>query len=424
MTVPAIVVENLGKQYHLGQREAHRRTFREAMVDAVREPWRRFQRLSGREQNGAFWALRDVSFVVEPGEVLGIIGRNGAGKSTLLKVLSQITEPTEGRVAVRGRVASLLEVGTGFHNELTGRENVYLNGAILGMSKAEIDRKFDEIVAFAGVEKFLDTAIKHYSSGMKVRLAFAVAAHLEPEILVIDEVLAVGDARFRSQCMRKMGEVAGSGRTVFLVSHDMGAIESLSSRVMLLEDGRIERIGAPEQVIAAYLSSTAQTGADVSLVHHRHRSPAYRALARRLRILDENGRPITAIPVGSAVTFELELASPETIYDLYISLHLHTRLGVRVTTLSSYYAAGQPIDVSGVTVVRCRTPRMQLVPGSYHLVLGLATAGGTIDKIEPVTTLEITPRDIYGTGRVPDPREGLCVLDCAWEVHQQDGIHS
>jgi lipopolysaccharide transport system ATP-binding protein len=193
---------------------------------------------------------------------------------------------------------------------------------------------------------------------------------------------------------------------------------------MLLEDGRIERIGAPEQVIAAYLSSTAQTGADVSLVHHRHRSPAYRALARRLRILDENGRPITAIPVGSAVTFELELASPETIYDLYISLHLHTRLGVRVTTLSSYYAAGQPIDVSGVTVVRCRTPRMQLVPGSYHLVLGLATAGGTIDKIEPVTTLEITPRDIYGTGRVPDPREGLCVLDCAWEVHQQDGIHS
>jgi len=415
MTVPAVVVENLGKQYQLGHRESQRRTLREAIVETVREPMRRFRRLSGKDQNRAFWALREVSFLVEPGEVLGIIGRNGAGKSTLLKVLSQITEPTEGRVAVRGRVASLLEVGTGFHSELTGRENVYLNGAILGMSKAEIDRKFDEIVAFAGVEKFLDTAIKHFSSGMTVRLAFAVAAHLEPEILVVDEVLAVGDARFRAQCTRKMGEVARGGRTVFLVSHDMGAIENLSSRVLLLDEGRITQIGPPEQVIAAYLSSTTQTVTDVSLVH-RHGHSAQRTIARRLRILDKNGQPITAIPVGAAVTFELELASAETIHDMYISLHLHTLLGVRVTTLSSYYAAGQPIDVSNLTIVRCTTPRMQLVPGMYHLVLGLATAGGEIEKIEPVTTIEITPRDIYGTGRVPDHREGLCLLDCAWEV--------
>ena len=228
MARPSISVRHLGKRYQLGSRAAHN-TLRDQITDSVR---RVFSRSKGRaaSDGGEFWALRDVSFDVAKGEVLGVIGRNGAGKSTLLKVLSQITEPTEGEVRMRGRIASLLEVGTGFHPELSGRENVYLNGAILGMTKAEIRGKFDEIVAFAEVEKFLDTPVKRYSSGMYVRLAFAVAAHLEPEVLIIDEVLAVGDATFQKKCLGKMKEVGASGRTVLFVSHNMSAVMALCSR--------------------------------------------------------------------------------------------------------------------------------------------------------------------------------------------------
>ncbi len=238
--LPAISVENLSKKFQIGLRESQNRTFREAVMDSFSAPLKRFRQLSGKDHDESeFWALKDVSFEVQEGEVLGIIGRNGAGKSTLLKILSRITEPTSGRAVIRGRVASLLEVGTGFHNELSGRENVYLNGAILGMSKSEINRKFDEIVDFSGVEKFLDTPIKRYSSGMKVRLAFAVAAHLEPEILIIDEVLAVGDQEFQNKCMGKMHDVATAGRTVLFVSHNIAAVTAICSRVIHLANGAI-----------------------------------------------------------------------------------------------------------------------------------------------------------------------------------------
>jgi len=235
----AISASGIGKLYKLGQRERYR-SFRDLVADVVKAPLRRF-RSSGKQDVGAstFWALRDVSFEVRQGEVVGIIGRNGAGKSTLLKILSRITEPTEGLVRMRGRVGSLLEVGTGFHPELTGRENTYLNGAILGMKKAEIDRKFDEIVAFAEVEKFLDTPVKHYSSGMYIRLAFAVAAHLETEIMVVDEVLAVGDLAFQRKCLGKMGDVAKQGRTVLLVTHNMLPVRTLCTRAILLAEGRV-----------------------------------------------------------------------------------------------------------------------------------------------------------------------------------------
>src|SRR5438046_3463094 len=235
MTQPAIRVQNLSKQYRIGTADRRNRTFREAVNDAAVAPFRRLKSLgNGGASEETIWALKDVSFDVQPGEVVGIIGRNGAGKSTLLKILSRITKPTSGRVEIRGRVASLLEVGTGFHSELTGRENVYLNGAILGMARREIDRKFDEIVAFAEVEKFIDTPVKRYSSGMYLRLAFAVAAHLEPEILVVDEVLAVGDAAFQKKCLGRIGEVAQGGRTVLFVSHNMGAIRSLCTEVIWL----------------------------------------------------------------------------------------------------------------------------------------------------------------------------------------------
>jgi lipopolysaccharide transport system ATP-binding protein len=252
MNQPAISVQHLSKRYRIGQRAAYH-TLREALVSVARSPMRVLSR--SPEEQAQFWALQDVSFDVRPGEALGIIGRNGAGKSTLLKVLSRITAPTKGTVDLYGRVGSLLEVGTGFHHELTGRENIYLNGAILGMRRLEIERKFDEIVSFAEIEPFIDTAVKFYSSGMYMRLAFSVAAHLEPEILLVDEVLAVGDASFQKKCLGKMGDIAGGGRTVLFVSHQMNAIQGLCSECIWLDQGQLVKRGAPREVIASYLGS-------------------------------------------------------------------------------------------------------------------------------------------------------------------------
>ncbi len=261
--VEAIVAENLAKQYHIGLREQRRDTLLQSALAALSAPLanlrqlRRLGEVSEDDAADVLWALRDVSFRVAPGEVVGLIGRNGAGKSTLLKILSRITPPTRGRVTLNGRVSSLLEVGTGFHPELTGRENVYLNGTILGMRKAEVERRFDEIVAFAEVDKFIDTPVKRYSSGMRVRLAFAVSAHLQSEILLVDEVLAVGDAAFQEKCLRAMDGIAQTGRTVLLVSHNMQVIQQLCGRALLFESGRLVADGAPSAVVARYLSHAA-----------------------------------------------------------------------------------------------------------------------------------------------------------------------
>ncbi|HEX7997144.1 MAG TPA: polysaccharide ABC transporter ATP-binding protein [Pyrinomonadaceae bacterium] len=269
MSEIAIRCEGVGKRYRLGQRERYR-ALRDTLTDMMTAPFRIIRSAFQKSANGngkldnMLWALRDVSFVVRPGEVVGIIGRNGAGKSTLLKILSRITKPSEGMVEIHGRVGSLLEVGTGFHPELTGRENIYLNGSILGMRKAEIDRKFDEIVRFAEVEEFIDTPVKRYSSGMYVRLAFAVAAHLEPEILVIDEVLAVGDAQFQKKCLGKMGDVAKEGRTVLFVSHNMQAVQSLCHRAILIEAGRVVAEGSAKEVVSRYLASISEMGSEIN----------------------------------------------------------------------------------------------------------------------------------------------------------------
>src|ERR1043166_5852159 len=254
---PIVRVEGLSKQYRIGEQRAGYDTLRESIVRAVKAPLNQLR--NGRRSSNTIWALKDVNFEVAPGEVVGIVGSNGAGKSTLLKTLSRITEPTHGRVELYGRLASLLEVGTGFHPELTGRENTYLNGAILGMHKADIDRKFDEIVAFAELEKFLDTPVKHYSSGMYMRLAFAVASHLEPEILLVDEVLAVGDAAFQKKCLGRMGEVAKQGRTVLFVSHNLTAVKSLCRKTMRLERGEIVDSGDTERVVLNYIQNETQT---------------------------------------------------------------------------------------------------------------------------------------------------------------------
>jgi lipopolysaccharide transport system ATP-binding protein len=253
---PIIQIEHLSKQYALGVRDAAYDTLRESIVRTIRAPFERGRRGNGKRNSETIWALKDVGFEVAPGEVIGVIGRNGAGKSTLLKVLSRITEPTSGRARLYGRVASLLEVGTGFHAELTGRENIYLNGAILGMKRSEIDSKFDQIVDFSELEKFLDTPVKRYSSGMYMRLAFAVASHLEPEILVIDEVLAVGDVSFQRKCLGKMGDAAREGRTVLFVSHNMVAVQSLCTRAVWLEKGELHEDGKTSPVISNYLSAT------------------------------------------------------------------------------------------------------------------------------------------------------------------------
>ena len=294
MTEPVIQVENLGKRYVLGRSQESRpyHTLRESLVEAAQAFGRRLvprRAAAGQRSAEEFWALKNVSFDVEQGEIVGIIGRNGAGKSTLLKVLSRITEPTEGRVTLRGRVASLLEVGTGFHPELTGRENIFLNGAVLGMHRHEIKAKFDDIVAFSEVERFLDTPVKRYSSGMYVRLAFAVAAHLEPEILIIDEVLAVGDVQFQKRCLGKMQNIARAGRTVLFVSHNIAAINSLTTRCAFLERGKLLALGRTSDVVQAYTSRAAgpEDGEELRRLHQGKHSQV-----RSAQLLDQAGEPI------------------------------------------------------------------------------------------------------------------------------------
>lgn len=327
----AIRVEGLGKRYRLGQRLDLTRTFRETLITLPRFFGRKAKHAAGSVRrkiarddgagstqpapstpSGTFWALRDVDFTVCSGEVLGIIGRNGAGKSTLLKVLSRITSPTEGRAEIHGRMGSLLEVGTGFHPELTGRENIFLNGAILGMRKTEIERKFDEIVAFAEVDRFLDTPVKRYSSGMYVRLAFAVAAHLEPEILVVDEVLAVGDAAFQRKCLGKMGDVAQSGRTVLFVSHNLGAVADLCNRCLLLLEGRLVAQGPTQDVISRYLEHARKQQGWVdleNLVIGRSGSGPMRLTS--IRLTDESGCIRSTFHYGETIEFRLGVKSPK-----------------------------------------------------------------------------------------------------------------
>lgn len=304
----AIKVENLSKQYEIGGRGSYGDSFREAFAELIRKPMQ-IARRNGQSSRKTFWALQDVSFSVEPGEVLGIVGRNGAGKSTLLKILSRITHPTTGRVELYGRSGSLLEVGTGFHPDLTGRENIFLNGAILGMRKTEIARKFDEIVAFAEISKFIDTPVKHYSSGMYVRLAFAVAAHVDPEILIVDEVLAVGDMAFQRKCLNKMQDAGAKGRTVLFVSHNMPAVARLCDRVILIEHGRILRDGPAPEVIDAYLGTGYRPTAERSWTDLSSAPGNEVVRLTGVRVCDETGKTVEISdirrPVGVEMSYEV-----------------------------------------------------------------------------------------------------------------------
>jgi lipopolysaccharide transport system ATP-binding protein len=361
--VSAIVVENLGKRYTIGRRQAQYRTLRDSLVEGASDAWGRLTRRNGTAEGPeTLWALKDVSFEVQPGEVVGIIGRNGAGKSTLLKVLSRITKPTTGRVRLRGRVASLLEVGTGFHAELTGRENVYLNGAILGMTRAEMDRKFDEIVAFAEVEQFIDTPVKRYSSGMYLRLAFAVAAHLEPEILVVDEVLAVGDAQFQQKCLGKMETVSASGRTVLFVSHSMSAITRICSAAVLLQQGQVLATGTPQGVVSRYLASTDAPGP--------RRAFASQGLPVELieaAVEDATGQVNDELRINENFSIRIRYRAKDASQPVDAQLALYTDTGTLVFMSCDHMqqrSAGQPRG-EGDWVCRVTIPANLLAEGTY-----------------------------------------------------------
>jgi len=419
----AIRVDGLGKQYRIGKRERYR-TLRDTVTDALAVPFRavgsllRSSAVRESEANlDRFWALRDVSFEVPRGAVVGIIGRNGAGKSTLLKILSRITDPTKGRIELHGRVGSLLEVGTGFHPELSGRENIVLNGAILGMRKAEIARKFDEIVAFAEVDQFIDTPVKHYSSGMYMRLAFAVAAHLEPEILIVDEVLAVGDSQFQKKCLGKMEDVAKQGRTVLFVSHNLPSIESLCQQVVLLAHGRIDRVGSPHAIIEHYLTSDLSANAsDVSLSNHPNRTSGSRPAMSRLRV-SSPGQTNAVVPMGGTLTVEVAFDSKTT--------GLPPVLGIVVKTSSGMPLFGANNTVAGANVprqplhrgaIRATYRDLRLMPGTYLLDLYLDEGHATVDAIMDAAIFEVVPADVYGTGKLSTASAGPFWAPVAFEV--------
>ena len=427
MSDVAIRVAGLGKQYQIGGDRKPYKTIRESITDMVLDPLRRLRAgLSADAVNGeqAFWALKDVSFEVNRGEVVGIIGRNGAGKSTLLKILSRITEPTEGEVEIAGRVGSLLEVGTGFHPELTGRENVYLNGAILGMKRSEIDRKFDEIIAFSEIERFLETPVKHYSSGMYTRLAFAVAAHLEPEILVVDEVLAVGDAAFQRKCLGRMSDVARQGRTVLFVSHQMAAIENLCSRALLLDKGRLSVQGASRDVIDLYLSSAISEHAIcLEARTDRQGGGAIRFVSVACRGEKDEGVPLlrSGQPAWLLLNFRNNTAG--SLRNVHIAVGLDDIQGQRIAILSSQ-VCGRPFETvpADVTSIGIHIPRLPLVPGRYGFTLFATVSGVIADWIQNAGHFDVSAGDYYGTGRLPDSGQGHLLIDydCRLMESRQD----
>lgn len=416
---PIISVQNLGKRYLIGHQSAQSERYvalRDVIARGVKdvarktmEAFRGQQILQGDEVE-EFWALRDVSFEVGQGEVVGIIGRNGAGKSTLLKVLSRITEPSAGRVTMGGRVASLLEVGTGFHPELTGRENIFLNGAILGMTKQEIRNKFDEIVDFAGVEKFLDTPVKRYSSGMYVRLAFAVAAHLEPEILIVDEVLAVGDASFQKKCLGKMQEVSGKdGRTVLFVSHNMTAVANLCGRIVWLQQGAIKTIGDANSVIAEYLEAQEVQG---------HQGKLLSDVAElSVSIADDEGERLTACYSGKAVTFVVDVTPQRTLHNASVGIGIVSPYGQRVATLHTEYQLKGRLDIRQPTRFLARWNKNILCSGPYEIVLALFADGQMVSAWDNAARLNVLEADVYGTGKLPNPSyQGPILTDVSWSV--------
>lgn len=422
---PAIIeVERLSKSYRLGITRAPFDNLREALFRGLRAPaeaWTRLNKRRKEDGRDILWALRDLSFSVAEGDVVGIIGANGAGKSTLLKILSRITDPTEGTVRIRGRLSSLLEVGTGFHPELTGRDNIYLNGAVLGMRKSEIDARFDAIVDFAEMAAFLDTPVKRYSSGMYVRLAFAVAAHLDPEILIVDEVLAVGDLAFQRKCLGKMGEVSRGGRTVLFVSHNMAAVEHLCRIGLVLEGGRLVFHGSTKEAVEYYVRSPAAEGPgaeshSTDLSRAGTRPPQFRPALRRLELFTAGGAPLSAnIPVGGYFRAEVRFALERPTSSFDVSIRFDDLLGQRILAVNTAFdPAFERREHGGELEAVCEIASLTLTPGSYKLRVALLVGNTEIDVVEDARRLTVVPSDYYGTGRMP--RTGTFVVPHRWSL--------
>ena len=425
MNDPVILVEDLTKIYHIGAREDSFRTFRDVVSSALSAPARSIKKwidhsVDHNSSDDHIYALKNVSFEVKKGEVVGVIGRNGAGKSTLLKILSRITEPSSGYAQIRGRVGSLLEVGTGFHPELTGRENIYLNGAILGMRKAEIQTKFDEIVAFSELDKFLDTPVKHYSSGMYVRLAFAVAAHLEPEVLLIDEVLAVGDLAFQKKCQGKMGDVAQHGRTILFVSHNIVSIQNLCPSAILLDDGQMICQSDTTKVLQNYLSRISEE--PQKFLNTRQDRKGDGSLRwKEVSFERGDGKKTSTFLSGESFVanlyYEGNVISPSqsvivgiTIKDRFDQILFNCSNQVSGQTLSGWSEAGY---------VSCRIPRLPLTSGTYNINLFISINGLVADWIQNAATFNVQSADYFGTGHLPPATHGSFLVDHSWELHKK-----
>jgi lipopolysaccharide transport system ATP-binding protein len=417
----AIRASGVGKLYRIGTRENYK-TFRDALTNAALTPVRRLLRKGARHQElgRRFWALKDVSFEVRRGEVVGIIGRNGAGKSTLLKILTRITDPSEGEIEVHGRMGSLLEVGTGFHPELSGRENVFLNGAILGMRKKEIERKFDEIVDFSEIGKFLDTPVKHYSSGMYMRLAFSVAAHLDPEILIIDEVLAVGDAEFQKKCLGKIGDVAKGGRTVLFVSHNMAAVQGLCTSGVFLSQGRVVTQGTAAEVVQHYLKTIAPPAIESSSLGERtDRSGNGRIRLTRFWVEDDACKPIERCMSGDTVhlVFAYDAPGSDTLRSVDIGVSVHTQNNETLFVVYASYMGPLLTVRSGKGTLRCRINRLPLAPGQYLVGARVEVANDEADwPKDGVGYLHVEAGDFYGTGRLGHAGSVRLLVPGTWEA--------
>ena len=428
MSETAISVEGLSKLYRLGLAEQRHESFLGAALAAAQSPIRNLRKLArldtsraaadGSESEDLIWALRDVSFEVQRGEVLGIIGRNGAGKSTLLKILSRVAEPTAGRIVMDDHVSSLLEVGTGFHPELTGRENVYLNGTILGMTKREVARKFDQIVEFSGVGRFLDTPVKRYSSGMKVRLAFAVAAHLEPEILIVDEVLAVGDAEFQSKCLGKMRDVTtAGGRTVLFVSHNMSSMRQLCTRAIWLRDGRLERDGPVDEVIDAYLATQSVSAEGTAHLdrfeRHGHRGEDLRL--QRCSVLDGDGKPSGILRFGEPFAVEIRAEAVRDFDVVHATLGINAQGGARIVTATSedldcFYKCGPAHPF----FAQVHLHDLHLNVGEYDVTIALRSGRLILDSLDHCLHFQVIDSP-HGDRTLPSRLGGFIRFPAEWQ---------
>ncbi len=408
----AVHVENISKQYRIGH--AKPTTLRDLIVGAMK-----FEFLRSKTQEETIWALRNVSFSIDPGETVGIIGCNGAGKSTLLKILSNITYPTSGTVDVDGRVAPMLEVGTGFHPELTGRENIYLNGSILGMTKREVDRKLEAIIEFSGVEKFIDTPIKRYSSGMRLRLGFAVAAHLDAEILIVDEVLAVGDAAFQKKCLEVMANLRTQTRTVLFVSHNLAAVENLCKRCIWIDHGQLRMDGESRSVIQAYMrgiTSGQTASADLDGVQHRGGNGKIRF--RRVDFLSPDGTAQKIVRAGDAVVMRFHYFASEPVRNPSFGFRMYTEMGTLITDTSTWHHGIHIPVVSGEGYMDLEIDCLNLLPAKYAISLWVTDDQGAVvyDNVESGVMLEVDVANIYQSGRAIDSRCGIVFFPQRWNL--------